>query len=58
MPPFALPRRRTTSHPPLITLIWAAMCEYRRLRRDARALQTLPDYLLKDLGLTRDGRRR
>ena len=58
MSSFAIFHRKTTTRPHLLALIWAAMCEHRRLRRDAQALQELPEYLLKDLGLTRDGRRR
>ncbi|WP_375175756.1 DUF1127 domain-containing protein [Pseudooceanicola sp.] len=44
--------------PSLLRLLLAAMREHRRLKRDAAALRRLPDYLLDDIGLTRDGRRR
>jgi len=39
----------------LIVLMWI---EKRRLSRDAERLRQMPDYLLDDLGLTRDGTRR
>lgn len=43
--------------PSLFRLMFAAWVEHRRLARDAERLRHLPDYLLDDLGLTRDGRR-
>lgn len=31
----------------------AALCDYRRVRRDMHHLSELPDYLLSDIGVTR-----
>lgn len=38
--------------------LWFAYLEAERSRRDRKVLKCLPEYLLCDLGLTRDGQRR